>query len=227
VALFLALERGSAFAADAAAGSLAGVVAQAAFCGGYAALASRGLLTALAAGTLAYVAAAGAVIAARLPLAALFVLAVASLTLVLRLVPRRRAMMAEPAGAWEILGRMGVTTALVVGLTSAAAALGPQVSGATASFPLIGASIAAFAQLSLGPAAGVSVMRGMAAALYAFAVFFLAAGATLERLPLAAAFGLATASALATQGATLRFVRPGKKSMRPRNEQPRRPGAEA
>jgi len=42
VSVFLALERGPAFAAHAADGSLAGVVAQAAFCFGYAALARRG-----------------------------------------------------------------------------------------------------------------------------------------------------------------------------------------
>jgi hypothetical protein len=52
---------------------------------------------------------------------------------------------------------MGVTTALVIGLTSAAAALGPQVSSATASFPLIGASIAAFAKAANRPAAGVGL----------------------------------------------------------------------
>jgi len=110
-----------------------------------------------------------------------------------------------------MLARMGVTTALVVGLTSAAAALGPEVSGATASFPLIGASLAAFAQFAQGPSAGVAVLRGMAAALYAFAVFFLTAGTALLHMPLGVAFGLATATALATQGATLRFVRPRKK----------------
>jgi hypothetical protein len=90
---------------------------------------------------------------------------------------------------------------------AAQAALGPRVSGVTASFPLIGASIAAFAFLAEGPAAGVAAMRGMAAALYVFAVFFLIAGAALERMPIAAAFALATAGALVTQGATLGFVR--------------------
>ena len=93
----------------------------------------------------------------------------------------------------------------------AAEALGPEVSDATASFPLIGVSIAAFAKLSHGPAAGMSVMRGMAEALYAFAVFFLVAGTALQHMPLVAAFGLATATALATQGATLRFMRPHKR----------------
>jgi hypothetical protein len=94
-----------------------------------------------------------------------------------------------------------------VALTSAASQLGPQVSGATASFPLIGASIAAFAHLEKGPTAGVAVLRGMIAALYAFAVFFLVLGAALTRLPTITAFGCATMTALIAQGATLRLVR--------------------
>jgi hypothetical protein len=72
---------------------------------------------------------------------------------------------------------------------------------------LIGASIATFAHLEKGPSAGVAVLRGMTAALYAFLVFFLVLGATLTRLPAVAAFGCATAAALIAQGATLRLVR--------------------
>jgi len=77
-----------------------------------------------------------------------------------------------------------------------------------ASFPLIGASIAAFAHLAHGPAAGVSVMRGMATALYAFAVFFLIAGMALTHMATGAAFALATAGALIVQGATLSLLSP-------------------
>lgn len=208
ISVFLAIEQGPAFASDAAAGSIAGVVAQAAFCLGYAALAGKGVAAALAAGALAYLTAASGLIVAGFGRTMLFLAAVAALTLVLRLVPRQGARRMNSAGVLGIVTRMGVTTILVVGLTSVAAALGPEVSGATASFPLIGASIAVFAQLSQGPAAGVSVMRGMAAALYAFAVFFVIAGAALPRLPLTVAFSLATAGALAIQGATLGLVRP-------------------
>jgi hypothetical protein len=104
----------------------------------------------------------------------------------------------------------------VVGLTSAATTLGAHASGAADSFPLIGASIAAFAHMSQGPAAGISVMRGMANALYAFAVFFLIASLALARIPLVAVFGLATGGALITQAATLRFVRPAEKGKRGR-----------
>ncbi len=217
VSVFLALEQGPGFAAGAADGSLAGVVAQAAFCLGYAALARGGVAAALAAGTFAYVAAATALVEAGLSRAALFLAAFAALAMVLWLVPRRFPSVSVNAVGWrETLARMVVTTALVVGLTSVATTLGPRASGVAASFPLIGASIAAFAHLRQGPAAGISVMRGMASALHAFAVFFLLAGSTLTRIPLLAAFGVAAAGALITQGVTLRFVRPAQKRRRGR-----------
>jgi hypothetical protein len=208
VSVFLAIEQGPAFAAQAADGSIAGVVSQAAFCLGYAALARRGAAIALGAGTLAYAASATALVAAGLPPAPLLAAAVAALVLVLWLIPRRLiAVSAASAGRWDMPLRMAATTALVVGLTSAATTLGPEASGAAASFPLIGASIAAFAHWRQGPEAGVAVMRGMASALYAFAAFFAIAGAALPRMSLLAAFALATAGGLIAQGATLHLVR--------------------
>jgi hypothetical protein len=208
VSVFLALEQGPSFAAQAADGSIAGVVSQAAFCLGYAGLAQRGATLALGAGTLAYAAWATALVAAGLSSLWLCATVVVSLALVLWLIPRRFVSLpAASVGWWDMPLRMTVTTALVVGLTSAATTLGPQASGAAASFPLIGASIAAFAHSSQGPAAGVAVMRGMASALFAFAAFFVVAGAALPRMSLLAAFIMATACCLFVQGATLHFVR--------------------
>jgi hypothetical protein len=208
VSVFLAIEQGPSFAAQAADGSMAGVLSQAAFCFGYAALARRGVTIALGAGTLAYVASATALIAAGLPSVALVAAAIAALTFVLWLLPRHRVTLSANAVAWwDLPSRMTVTTALVVGLTSAAAALGPAASGAAASFPLIGASIAVFAHLSQGPGAGVAVLRGMASALYAFAAFFVIAGLALPRVSIFAAFALATAGGLIAQGAILLMAR--------------------
>jgi hypothetical protein len=208
VSVFLAIEQGPSFAAQAADGSMAGVLSQAAFCLGYAALARRGVTVALAAGAVAYAASAAALLSAALPSAALFAAAIAALTLVLWLLPRRRVMIsANAVGWWDVALRVTVTTALVVGLTSTAATLGPGASGVAASFPLIGASIAAFAHLSQGPEAGVAVLRGMASALYAFAAFFVIAGLALPRVSLLAAFALATAGGLIAQGATLLMTR--------------------
>jgi hypothetical protein len=109
--------------------------------------------------------------------------AVGALTAVLTVPPRKPVAIAKVIGWREVAARMATTTAFVVGLTSAASALGPRISGATASFPVIGASMAAFAHRGAGSAAGVAVIRGMVAALYAFAAPFLALDATLTRCP--------------------------------------------
>jgi hypothetical protein len=89
VSVFLAIEQGPSFAAQAADGSIAGVLSQAAFCLGYA-VARLGVTIALAAGTLAYLASATALVAAGLPREALFAAALAALSIVLWLLPRRR-----------------------------------------------------------------------------------------------------------------------------------------
>ena len=208
VSVFLAVEQGPHFAAEAANGSLGGVVAQAVFCLGYTVFAPRGVAAALAAGAVGYAILAGALVAAGPPRFMLFLGAVVALTLVLRFVPRGKPTSAKAFSGLDVALRVAVTTALVIGLTAAAGTLGPGASGAMASFPLIGASIAAFAHLAHGPAAGVSVMRGMATALYAFAVFFLIAGMALTHMATGAAFALATAGALIVQGATLSLLSP-------------------
>jgi hypothetical protein len=207
VSAFLAIEQGPSFAAQAADGTIAGVVSQAAFCLGYAALARLGATAALAAGTLAYAATAAILIAGRLPSAVLCAAAVAALTLVLWLLPSRLVGVSAKAAAWwDLPLRMAVTTALVVGLTSAAITLGPGASGAMAAFPLIGALFAAFAQWDQGARAGVAVLRGMASALFGVAAFFVIAGAALPHLSLLAAFALAAAGGLIVQGATFTLV---------------------
>jgi hypothetical protein len=207
VSIFLAVEQGRLFAAQAANGSMAGVLSQAAFCLGYAALAWRGATIALAGGTLAYAASAALLVASDLSPIVLFAAAIAALAFVLRLTPQRPVPVSTKLAAWwDLPARVAVTTALVVALTSAATTLGPGVSGVTASFPLIGASIAAFAQWRQGPKAGVAVLRGMTSALYAFATFFFIASAALPRLSLFSAFGLATVGGLIAQTATLHMV---------------------
>jgi hypothetical protein len=204
------LERGPDFAAEASAGSIAGVLAQAGFCLAYAAAASRGWLAGLAAGTLAFVASALALQALALAPIVLFVLALASLALTLRLLPRGApAVFASAAPLWEIPLRAGAVTTLVVGVTSLAALLGARASGAVACFPLIGAALAVFAHRAHGAPAGVAVLRGMAAALFSFAGFFLVVGLAIPRFGALAAFTLAIVVALVVQAATLRFARAG------------------
>jgi len=203
VAAFLAIERGPDFAAQASAGSIAGVVAQAGFCLGYAFAAPRGWPLALLSGALGFALCAFALQAVDLAPIALFIVALVTLAVTLRLLPRG----APPAlfvaaPRWEL-----PATALVVAVTTLAAQLGARASGAVACFPLIGAALGVFAHRAHGPRAGIAALRGMATALFAFAGFFLVLGAALPRADAVAAFALATVVALIVQAATLKLAR--------------------
>lgn len=206
VAFFLALDHGPGFATAAALGSLAGAIAEGAFCLAYGHLARRGPAVALAAACAAFAVAAAGLQRLTLPLAVLAALVLATLAASLRLMPSG----ADPAGAappprWDLPARMAITTALVVGLTAIAPVLGARLSGILATFPLYAAILTVFAHRA-GSAPAVQVLRGLLVGLFSFAAFFVVLGALLERLGTAAAFVAASAVALAAQAASLGYV---------------------
>jgi hypothetical protein len=210
IIFFLALSQGYAFAAAAAVGVLAGALSPTAFCLTYSWLAARwGWPRALGAGCLVF--ALATALLRPLPLSWLLVypIVIAVLALALRLMPRPSA--SEPALVrppnWDIPARMLVATTMVVLLTAAAPALGPQLTGLLAPFPIFGSTLAVFAQNFQGPQAAVNVLRGLLHGLFAFASFFVVLAALLERTGLAAAFGAALAAALLVQAGSLWFLR--------------------
>jgi hypothetical protein len=208
VAVFLAIEHGADFAVEASAGSLAGVVAQAGFCLGYALAAPWGWPAGLIGGAGAFAASAAALQAGEFAPTTLFALALGALVVTLRLLPRDfRPPAPIRAPWWEIPARMALVTALVVAVTSFASLLGARASGIVACFPLIGAALGVFAHRAYGPRAGVAVLRGMASALCAFAFFFLVVDLTLVRAGVVLGFAAATLAALLVQSATLRLAR--------------------
>ena len=206
IALFLTLDHGTGFAAAAAAGSLAGAMAEAAFCVAYASAARAGWPAALAAATVTFAAAGALLQRAALGLGATAICSFAALVLALALVPRRRATAPpQPPPAWDLPARMVITTLLVLAITEGAAALGPRLSGLLATFPVYAAILTVFAHRG-GPAPAVQVLRGLLLGLFAFAGFFVVLGALIQPLGLAAGFALATAAALAIQGGSLAVV---------------------
>ena len=186
VAFFLALDHGVGFAAAVAFGSLAGALAEAAFCLAYGWSARRGWLVALAA------------------------IVFATLAITLRLMPARAPVVAAPPPPrWDLPARMVITTALVVGLTGLAPVLGPRLSGMLASFPVYAAILTVFAHRA-GAAPAAQVLRGLLLGLFSFGAFFLVLGGLIERLGVAGGFVAATIAALAIQAGSLAFVvRPG------------------
>ena len=173
VAAVLAVQEGPGFVARLAAGSLAGVTAQAAFAATYGRRCERaGWPRALLAAGGAFAVTAAVLLACRLSIPALAACALASLPLALRASP--------PAGAPPVRGpaadlrlRMALAAALVVAITTIAPLTGPRAAGVVTCFPLMGALLAVFAHREDGPAAAIAVCRGMLAGLFSFAAFAL------------------------------------------------------
>jgi hypothetical protein len=210
IALFLALGHGPDFAATAALGTMAGAISQAAFCVVYGHLARSGWPRALAAACLAFAASTAAldrIAADPLPL---FGAVVAALLLAFRVMPAgapERPGAPAAAPPWDIPSRMIVATGFVLLLTGIASALGPQLTGLLAPFPLYGAVLAVFAHHLRGAAAASAILRGLLLGLYAFAGFFLVLAWLLGRTGLAMAFTAATAVTFAIQSLALLTLR--------------------
>ena len=206
IALFLALDSGPRFAAEAALGILAGTMSQVAFALAYAWVATRTAWgTSLAAATAAFLAITVVLDAFRFPLALTFAFAVASLVAALLVMPARRTssggLRALPW--WDIPVRMLVATAFVIALTSAAPALGAHLAGLLSPFPLYATVLAVFAHRLQGAEAAISVLRGLLLGLFAFAAFFLSVALLLPPRGIAFAFTVAILAALAVQAVSL------------------------
>lgn len=208
ISIFLAWEHGRHFAAQAAMGSIAGVVGQSAFCIGYGLFARRGWPIAVVAAGCGYIAAACLMVFLDAPLPVLMAVAATALVVARPFLPASESLprtMAAPR--WDIPARMGVATALVLTVTALAGELGPRVSGVSASFPVISGGLAVFAHSARGPAAGISALRGMASALFGFIAFFGVLSLSLDLIAAPLAYLAATLAALGVQSLTLQLIR--------------------
>ena len=214
VAFFLALDHGAGFAAAVVLGSLAGALAEGAFCLAYGYVARRGRIVALACACGAFALVAVGLQPLPFPLLVLAPIVFGALAAALRLMPAGAAAKdTMPPPRWDLPVRMAVTTALVVGLTEAAPLVGPRLSGVLAAFPVYAAILTAFAHRT-GAAPAMQVLRGLLFGLFSFTAFFVTLGALLERVGIAAAFLVAIVVALAVHAASLGRVLVGSRSSR-------------
>lgn len=212
VVLFLALDRGPAFAAAAAEAALAGCVAIAAYGVAYARAADRDRwMVALAAGTAAWLLAAVAVQPAlRWPVPLLFGVVGLITVLALQLLPAEGAAGAAPrSNLWDVPLRMAVGTAVVVLVTAAAPLLGAGTSGILAMLPIIGSILAVFAQRAGGAAHGIAIQRGILSGLFGTAAFLAVVGGSIEGVPIAVSFGIGLVAVVLVQAVALRVLRSG------------------
>jgi hypothetical protein len=211
ILLAFALERGSAFAADAAAGALLGLLSLNAFVLAYGWSArAMGWLPAVALSWAAFALATAALEPVAVPPGVALVLVCASFGAAAALLPRTGAEAGGSAPRLDLLLRVAATAALVLVLTGLAGALGPRLSGLLAAFPVLATVLAAFTHAQDGAGATAEFLRGLVTGLAAFAVFCFVVAVLLPSAGVAAAFLAGSAAALASHALMLavRTARP-------------------
>jgi hypothetical protein len=108
---------------------------------------------------------------------------------------------------WDLPARALAAMTLVLVLTGISAALGPHLSGLLAPFPIITSVLAVFSHGEFGAARTLVLLRSFLLGFYGFAAFCFVLAIGLPSLTTAGAFCLATAAALAAQAAIL-LLRP-------------------
>jgi hypothetical protein len=202
ILLAYALAHGSGFAADAAAGTLLGLVSLIAFVVVYGRLAGRlSWGASMLAGWLAFALATALFSALTIPAGGGLVLAFAALVAGLAALPRPGPAPppAHPLPTWDLPLRAACALTLVLTLTAIAGWLGPQLSGLLAPFPIIATVLAIFTHAQRGVDETLRLLRGLISGFGAFALFFFTLAVSLRSLGIAAGFVLATAVALLAQ----------------------------
>jgi hypothetical protein len=209
VILFLAIDQGTAFASSAAQNTLLGIMSVASFCIVYYWFSFRfGWSISMLAGWIAFFALTFIEESVILPLLFSFVLVMAFLTVALTVMPKSQSkdITINPP-RWDTPLRMLVATAFVLGLTGAAAILGPQMSGLLAPFPMFTTILAIFTHHFQGAHFTRRLLRAVVAGSFTFVAFFLVISLLVNRWGIASAFGLALLAAMATHSALLFVIR--------------------
>jgi hypothetical protein len=203
ILLITELEHGRHFAAGAAAASLLGLVALTCFVVVFAQVARRGgWLAAVLAGWAAFLAVALAFGQASIAAGFGLALACGAFALAPRLLPadphEQDLPLAELPG-WDLPARAVATALLVLGLTGAAAGLGPRLTGVLTPFPVSNTVLAAFVLVLEGPVQLDDFFRGFLRGAYGFAAFCFLVAVLVTPLGPLGAFLLALCGALAAQ----------------------------
>jgi hypothetical protein len=206
ILLVVALDRGRAFAGDAATGTLLGIVALIVFVLAYAGVSSRFAWPwALLVGWASFLLAVLALRPVHVGAVGALVLSCAACGATLVILPRRHSewLSTRPYPRWDLPLRGACAVIPIVAVTGAARLLGPHLTGLLAAFPVITPVLAAFTHAQQGAREALRLLHGMTVGFFAYALFCFTVGITIRGLGIAASFALATALALAAQGTAI------------------------
>ncbi|WLG47118.1 hypothetical protein [Pseudomonas sp. FP1740] len=183
ILLFLAIEQGQVFAAQAATAALSAMFAMIAFCVTYAQVAQR-LSWPWALTMAVLVWASVAVVLSLIPpsLALSMIAAATALLAAPYLFPSVQPVISGPAPKSDkLLLRMMAGALLTLAVTVLASTVGERWSGLLAVFPVLGSVMAVFSQQTRGPSFTAALLRATATGMYSFAAFCLVLALALPR----------------------------------------------
>ncbi|HKF82226.1 MAG TPA: hypothetical protein VKB23_04615 [Solirubrobacterales bacterium] len=204
------LLHGRDFGAEAAAGTLLALAALAAFVVVYGRVAAAAApVPTVLCGWAAFLLAVAILYPVQPPPVVSLVFVCACFALGLRLLPPAPQLTAASPTPprWDLPARALAALGLVLALTAVSGALGPHLSGLLAPFPIITSVLAVFTHAHGSVAQVIVLLRSFLLGFYGFAAFCFTLTVALPDLDTAAAFGLATAAALAVQAVSLNLVR--------------------
>jgi hypothetical protein len=204
------LQHGRDFGAEAAAGTLLGLLALTAFVVLYGRTAkAAGPIRCVLIGWAAFLVVVAVLDHVHPPTGLSLVLVGAGFALGRRLLPIPPALppaLVRPR-SWDLPARAVAALTLVLLLTGISDALGPHLSGLLAPFPIITSVLAVFSHGEFGAERTLVLLRNFLLGFYGFAAFCFVLAISLSSLTTAAAFCLATAVALAAQAAVFLLSR--------------------
>jgi len=202
VSVFIALERGPAFAARSAIGTLLGTVAMSGFCAVYAISARR--LSWLPSAMLAsFTCAVVTIVMSRVPQDAVTAAAISYPALLALILMTERPGIRLPAvpPPWcDTPARMVAAVAAVALITAAAGFIGPTWSGLLATLPVFAAVMGIFSHRHGGHPAAHAVLRGVSVGAFGAATFFLIVALLLPGVGLFPAYAVAGLAGLGAAG---------------------------
>jgi hypothetical protein len=215
ILVVLTLVHGRPFGAEAAAGTLLGLAALTLFVVVYGKASERyGPGPSLLAGWLAFLLGIAFLQLLDPPLGVSLAFVAVCFAAGLALLPAPAAAPASIAAPpwWDLPARALAALALVIAIAAASSALGPNLSGLLAPFPVITSVLAVFTHAHGGRAQVRVLLRNFLVGFYGFATFCFVLASSLDALNGPAAFSLALATALAVQATIfvlrLRRMRP-------------------
>jgi hypothetical protein len=205
VSVFFAIEQSPHYAANAAIGSILGLVPVALFCASYVQAARRFRWYWAASLSIAIYLAAVWLMSLFTPnllvesLAVPFILVLAYFSL--GRMDSNDSILRSPW--WDLPLRMVVATSLLVAITTAAGSLGPTWGGLLSPFPIFTFVMVTFSHSQGGAGAAWRLMRGVLVGLLAYTAFFIVVSLLVERASAWVVYPLATLVALAVNGFSL------------------------